>query len=132
MVTWKTTKWLSHYTTGFQVEHIFPQQPSRKAKEEFGDYDDDYISDRLGNLVLVEKAINASLGNKPYSKKKVVYPKSQLLLTRVLPHGLRVGVSTKIDKAVSLLMTFEEWNQDSVVRRQKSLSSLARNVWRLP
>ena len=123
--------WLSHYTNGFQIEHIFPQQPSKKAMDEFGDFDDDYISECLGNLVLVERAINASLGNKAYSRKKEVYPQSQLLLTRVLSNRPRVGVNTKIDRAVRVVKTFTEWNQDAVVYRQESLSSLARSVWGL-
>ena len=125
-------EWLSHYMTGFDVEHIFPQQPSRQARDEFGNHDDDYISERLGNLVLVEKAINASLGNKAYSKKKHVYPQSQLLLTRVLSKRLRVGVNTKIDRAVAVLESFEEWNQDAVNDRQESLCLLAHDVWEIP
>src|SRR5690606_25727195 len=48
------TKWLSRYTGGgFEIEHIFPQQPSEEAAAEFGAFEDPNIADRLGNLVLV-------------------------------------------------------------------------------
>ena len=125
-------KWLNSYTNGFEIEHIFPQQPNEKAKKEFGDFEDEYIADRLGNLVLVEKSINASLGNRPYSEKREVYPQSQLLLTRALPEQPKIGVNTKIDRAVAKLEPFEIWNEDAVTKRQEMLATLARSVWGLP
>ena len=125
-------KWLNSYTDGFEIEHIFPQQPNGKAKREFGDFEDEYIADRLGNLILVEKSINASLGNRPYSEKRKVYPQSQLLLTRALPEQPKVGVNTKIDRAVAKLEPFETWNEDAVTKRQGMLATLARAVWGLP
>ena len=50
------TKWLSKYTSGgFEIVHIFPQQPSSEATVEFGEHEDPDIADLLGNLVLVER-----------------------------------------------------------------------------
>ena len=127
------TKWLSRYIGGgFEIEHIFPQDPSEEAKDEFGEFEDPKISDRLGNLVLVEKSINASLGNRPYSQKQKVYPQSQLLLTKALPERPKVGTKTKIDEAVADLDPFQEWSEASVTERQKKLAGLARLVWGLP
>ena len=124
------TKWLSKYTSGgFEIEHIFPQQPSSEATVEFGEYEDPDIVDLLGNLVLVEKSINASLGNRPYSQKRDVYPKSKLLLTNSLAERPAIG-ETKIDSAV--LDPFTEWNEAAVIERQNKLTVLARSVWRLP
>ena len=125
-------KWLGHYISGFEIEHIYPQHPSEGAAKEFGDFEDDYIADRLGNLILVEKPINASLGNGPYSEKRTVYPQSRLLLTRALSEKPRVGVNTKIDRAVAKLEPFDAWNEDTVIERQELLASMARDVWRLP
>ena len=62
----------SLYGGGFEIEHILPQQPSEEAAAEFGMFEDQDIATRLGNLVLVEKSINASLGNRPYSQKRAV------------------------------------------------------------
>ncbi len=125
-------KWLKFYTEGFEIEHIFPQQPNNEAKGEFGYYEDEYIADRLGNLVLVEKSINTSLGNKPYSEKREVYTQSTLLLTRALSKQPKVGIDTKIDRAVAKLEPFRIWNKDTVTARQKTLVELARSVWDCP
>lgn len=126
------TKWLSRYTSGgFEIEHIFPQRPSVEATAEFGTFEDVNIADRLGNLVLVEKSINASLGNRPYSEKRDVYRQSQLLLTKALAERPKVGASTKIDVAVAQLDPFGKWNAATVIDRQNNLTMLARSAWRL-
>ena len=127
------TKWLSRYTGGgFEIEHIFPQRPSREAAAEFGTFEDQDIADRLGNLVLVEKSINASLGNRPYSQKRDVYIQSQLLLTKALAERPKVGANTKIDVAVAELNPAAEWNEAAVIERQEGLATLARSAWNVP
>ena len=125
-------KRLGDYVNGYEIEHIYPQSPSKEAEEEFGDFEDEYIAARLGNLVLVEKSINASLGNRPYSEKRKVYPKSQLLLTCALPEKPKIGTNTKIDQAVKDIISFETWNEAAVGERQNNLTALARKVWHLP
>jgi hypothetical protein len=125
------TRWLSRYT-GFEIEHIYPQQPGPEAKAEFGDSAEPDIANRLGNLVLAEKSINASLGNRPYSAKRSVYPQSQLLLTKALPERPKIGSKTKIDLAVAKLDPYEKWNEAAVGARQETLTELARTVWGVP
>ena len=127
------TKWLSRYIEGgFEIEHIFPQQPSKEAADEFGAFDDQDVADRLGNLVLVEKSINASLGNRPYSQKRDVYIQSQLLLTKALAKRPKVGENTRIDAAVAELNPAAEWNEAAVIERQEELATLARSAWNVP
>ena len=127
------TKWLSRYTSnGFEIEHIYPQTPTKDAEQEFGAATDIHVADRLGNLVLVEKSINASLGNSAFSQKRAVYLQSQLLLTRALAERPKVGVNTKIDAAVDRIEPFATWNEEGVARRQEMLAGIARVVWRLP
>jgi Protein of unknown function DUF262/Protein of unknown function (DUF1524) len=124
------TKWLSRYTGGgFEIEHIFPRTPSQKATEEFGEFVDSNVTERLGNLALVEKSINASLGQRAYSEKRPVYKESQLLLTRSLSERPKVGVNTKIDMAVADLDPFDTWNEAAVATRQQKLTVLAREIW---
>ncbi|MCZ0943325.1 MAG: HNH endonuclease family protein, partial [Gammaproteobacteria bacterium] len=84
------------------------------------------------NLVLVEKSINASLGNRPYSKKRSVYSQSQLLLTKAFAEKPKVGTQTKIDKAVENIESFREWNEANLKRRHKQIGKLARTVWGIP
>lgn len=127
------TRWLETYMKGgFEVEHIFPQSPCEAALEEFGSYDDPEVPQRLGNLVLVEKQINASLGNLPYSQKRPVYQQSKLLLTRALAERPKVGVNTRIDRAVASIEPYPEWTEETVDRRQRALVTLSRSVWGVP
>ena len=132
------TRWLEKYTTsgGYEIEHIFPRQPSGEATNEFGlEEDDDKIPEiveMLGNLVLLEKSINSSLGNVPYSKKREAYKKSNLLLTRSLAGPPNIGANTQIDKAAAAIEPFPEWDEDAVNKRQRSLVELARAVWDMP
>ena len=127
------TKWLSSYTGGgFEIEHIFPQRPSDDAVAEFGAFEDQDIANRLGNLVLVERSINASLGNRRYSRKRPVYCQSKLLLTRALAERPKVGANTKIDTAVAKLEPAVDWNEAAVTKRQGGLATLARLTWRVP
>lgn len=127
------TKWLGRYAGGgFEIEHVFPQNPSQEATWEFGAVTEENVSELIGNLVLIEKSINASLGNRPYSQKREVYRQSQLLLTKALAERPRVGAKTKIDLAVESLNPFAEWNEANVLLRQRQLASLAAKVWHLP
>jgi uncharacterized protein with ParB-like and HNH nuclease domain len=127
------TRWLSRYVSSdLQVEHILPQSPSEAAAEEFGPLSDDYTPYYLGNLVLVEGSINASLGNRPYSEKRPVYRESQLLLTRALAERPKVGANTRIDRAVENLKPFQDWNEQAVQDRQQLLADLACAVWDVP
>ena len=127
------TRWLGNYVSGgYEVEHIFPQTPSAEATAEFGSISDPEIVQRLGNLVLVEKSINTSLGNRPYSEKRPVYQQSKLLLTRALSERPKVGANTRIDRAVASVEPYTEWNESHLHKRQRSLVTLARAVWGLP
>lgn len=115
-----------------QIEHVYPQTPSSDAESEFGPRRDPRVAQRLGNLLLIEPSINASLGNRPYSKKREVYPKSKLLLTRSLAERVKVGNATKIDRAVAALQPFATWNEAAVEQRQQQLARLACQVWGVP
>lgn len=127
------TRWLETYARGgYEIEHIFPQTPCQDATDEFGSHEDPEIAQRLGNLVLVEKSINASLGNRPYSEKQPIYQQSKLLLTRALAERPKVGENTRIDRAVASIEPYENWNEKKISERQKALVSLARIVWGVP
>ena len=127
------TRWLGTYVQGgYEIEHIFPQNPCQAALDEFGSFENPDIAERLGNLVLVEKSINASLGNRPYGEKQPVYRESKLLLTRALAEKPKVGENTKIDRAVASIESYETWNEAAVSARQVGLVSLSRTVWGLP
>lgn len=114
------------------LEHILPEKPSPEALEEFGSPDlfDSYVY-RLGNLALIEEPINTSLGNKPFSEKKIVYPSSKFLLTRVISKKENIG-HTQIDNATHGMKPFETWTCNDIDNRQRILGQLARCVWGMP
>lgn len=124
------TRWLANYMGGdYEIEHVFPQNPSEEAKTEFGPHADPDVAQRLGNLLLAEKPINTSLGNKPFSEKRAVYPRSRLLLTRAIAEHPNVGKDSSVNRAVARLDPFGEWNEEAVGRRQAMLAALARETW---
>lgn len=127
------TKWLKNYvSTSYQIEHIHPSNPSAEAILEFGPIADPAITNRLGNLVLMEQAINGSFGNKRYSEKRPLYSKSNLLFVQAIANIPKIGVNTSIDRAVRDLVHFEAWNEEAVLVRQEMLSSLALEIWDVP
>ena len=106
--------------------------PSPEALSEFGQLSDASVVNMLGNLVLLESPINASLGNKAYSRKKEVYLASKLLLVQAISERPQVGVNTKIDRAVRDLHAYPSWNQQAIGSRQSQLLKLAREIWAVP
>jgi hypothetical protein len=130
-ITAQATMWLSRYCDGANVhiEHILPQSPGDDVREEFGEgADDAELLWSIGNLALAEKAINTSLGRKPFAHKRTVYPKSQFLLTRVIGEKPEIG-QTAIDKAVAEMVPFETWTRKDVIQRGDWLTLLAEEVW---
>jgi Protein of unknown function (DUF1524) len=124
-------RWLSRYADASNhIEHIAPTAPSAEAVAEFGDGAlEPGLIWSIGNLVLAESSINDSLGNKPFSRKREVYPQSQFLLTRTVSSTVKIGANTKIDRAVINLKPFKSWNRATVNERGQMLAKLAGRVW---
>ncbi len=126
--------WLSRYCDGVNVhiEHILPQSPDDVVRSEFGEgADSPDLIWSIGNLALAEKSINTSLGRRPFSYKRTIYPQSQFLLTRVLGKKPDIG-QTAIDRAVAAMAPFETWTRADVMQRAVWLSDLAARVWSIP
>ena len=88
----------------------------------------------LGNLLLIEKSINRSISNRPYSEKIKSYGQSKFLLTRCQADkdAQMVGVADKITKAVQALDHWPSWSLADVEARQSFLTKLACQVWDVP
>lgn len=124
---------LKGYMKGeYEIEHIHPQNPSAAAEAAFGELADEQVVEKLGNLILLEKSINASIGNGSFAEKRSAYGKSRCWLTRSLVDNRGVGVNTAIDRAVRPLECYEAWNQKAIEQRQRSLTALAHVVWGVP
>lgn len=132
--TAQTGLWLSRYCDGANVhiEHILPQTPNEEVFAEFGpEADNQDLLWSIGNLALVEKSINASLGRQPFSRKRRFYPQSQFLLTRIISEKPAIG-RTAIDRAVDNMTPFEQWGPNDIAQRAAWLTDFACAVWEVP
>jgi uncharacterized protein with ParB-like and HNH nuclease domain len=128
-----------------EVEHILPQNPKDEALLEFFKNSEfeglsleekrtksyEYII-KLGNLTLIEKTFNSSLGNNAFSVKHPVYGRIGFILTNSIYDQSKIGKNTSFDRTIELLKPFPEWNPQSTTDRQKMLTDLAHLVWDMP
>jgi len=124
------------------IEHILPQHFTPATILEFDNrsdlsYEEKETSCRglvqkLGNLCLVEKTLNTSLGYKPFSQKREVYGRSQYLLTNSIYDNSKIGKDTAFDRAIQLLQTYSVWNEAAIYNRQELLTKIAHIVWDMP
>lgn len=126
---------LGKFVNSRDVEHILSQTPTAEALAAFDRSEPEEIEDyihQLGNMTLLEDAINRSIRNNPYTDKKEAYRQSHFLLTRTIAQPIQIGVNTKIDRAVEGLLTFDKWTSESIEKRQQMLTELAKRVWDMP
>ncbi|MBO1351655.1 MAG: DUF262 domain-containing protein [Hormoscilla sp. GUM202] len=94
----------------FSIEHILPQEPTDDWRQHFPDARREEMVDRLGNLTLLEPALNCEIGEKSYQLKREKYQQSVYTLTAII-------------KA-------EEWTADSIYNRQRDLARQAVHIWK--
>lgn len=125
---------LSEYTV-LEIEHILPDTPENVLRAQFegtklkGRYDD--FKDRLGNLTLLEKPINIVAGNDFFAAKKREYQKCKYYLTSSIAELIAVGKNTSINRINKKLRAFQTWTAASIDERNKLLTELARDVWKV-
>ena len=114
---------------GIEIEHILPATSERELRESIGDNYDE-LKIRLGNLTLLEKPINGSIGNKDfYDVKRAAYLESEIYLTRSIAKVEDVGTNTAINRINQKLKNWELWNENSIIERQQMLYELAIHIW---
>ena len=120
---------LDYIGKGVEIEHIMPQ--TCDAPERYG-YDEDsynYNKNKLGNLALLEKSINASIQNDTYENKCIDYEKSKFYLTKSIRKLENVGVNTAVNKMNDRLKCWDKWDKNSISERQGMLYDLAESIW---
>lgn len=93
------------------IEHILPQNPD--CQWNFDEYKIDQLVNRLGNLCLLKKSANKSLGNADYETKKTMYAHANYQTTQSIPEH------------------YNEWTESSINSRQLSMAKKATAIWRL-
>ena len=94
------------------VEHVLPQNPGEAWGGDFPPEKWDAYIYRVGNLTLLEPALNRVAGAMGYEEKKTLYHQSQYVMTARLP-----------DEAT-------EWTPAHVDARAARLADRAADVWR--
>ncbi len=124
---------LTDYTSGGNdIEHISPSGPDAAVLNEFGEGAQDVrVIQRLGNLLLLEKAINRSIGNKTYAAKQAAYSQSKFLLTKCQGSttAQSIGVADSITKAMDKIASYPTWDKAAVEARSSFLADVGRIVW---
>lgn len=121
----------NYITTGIEIEHILPEKPENGLREKIGDEYDE-IKIKLGNLTLLEKSINASIGNGDFYEHKIdEYAKSSIYMTKSISRLENVGTNTAITRINQRLKSFDEWNSETINERQELLFNLSKSIWEI-
>lgn len=122
------------YYFKLEIEHILPTNPEDDSLKQWqeANSDADYCeaSRRLGNLTLLEKPLNRSIGNNTYAEKCVVYADSTVYLTSSLVKLKSIGDNTSVTRINKKLCAFDKWNAEDIENRQKMLINLVHEIWR--
>jgi hypothetical protein len=95
---------------GFSIEHILPESPSDKWRDNFTDDEIELMTYRLGNLIPLEVNLNRQIGNQDYLDKQKIYQQSVYALARNI--------------------VAEEWTPNTIAKRQEHLARRAVHIWK--
>jgi hypothetical protein len=91
------------------LEHIFPENADRRDWPNAEDTEP-YIW-HSGNLTVLEPSYNREAGRKNYQAKKVIYAKSDIVITRNIPTN------------------YDSWDASSILERGAKFLPLINDVW---
>lgn len=92
------------------LEHVLPKNP---RMSDWAEFDIDIVSRfsrRIGNMCLLQKTPNNSIGNIPFTEKIATFQSSPFILTQEISN-------------------FTEWTPTSIEKRQSELADLALKAW---
>jgi len=121
----------SYLKSTIQIEHILPDTPTDLHIQDFGKTVEEYhiFKNKLGNLALLERPINASIKRDFYEQKRIPYSSSIFYLTRSISKFDEGGKETSITRTNSKLKSFEEWDSQSIDLRHQILFNLSKELW---
>ncbi|MBK8947877.1 MAG: HNH endonuclease [Flavobacteriales bacterium] len=97
---------------GYSIEHVLPEAPG-----EHWSVEDEVLERslyRLGNLALLEPALNRDAGTLPFARKRPIYQRSELGSTRTLAER------------------YDTWDEEQIGMRQRHMADVAKEIWKLP
>jgi len=116
---------------GYEVEHIWANQPKRH-EDEF-DHPTDFAEyrNRIGGLLLLPKSFNASYGDKPYADKQKHYLKQNLLAQSLHESAYEndPGFRRFIEKSALNFVPHNEFKKADLDSRQELYRQIAEQIW---
>ena len=97
----------------FQIEHVWPNNPSKLNLSPEENLIHEQNKDRLGNLTIALKQWNGSWGNKPFDKKKKKYNESALKIQNSLAKN-------------------DNWGENEIRKRENVIVRYALERWKIP
>ena len=97
---------------GYSIEHVLPESPGGDWSMEEEAMERSLY--RLGNLALLEPALNRDAGTQAFSRKRSIYLRSDISSTRALAER------------------YETWDEEQIGTRQRHMADVAKEIWRLP
>jgi hypothetical protein len=101
------------YDHAYTVEHILPKSPAQVDDwQGLSNEDIAAFSDRLGNLVVLERSLNKQGENLSFEYKKDI---------------LKQSIFTTTQKVVER----DTWTKDTIKNRQKYMATIASSIWKI-
>jgi uncharacterized protein with ParB-like and HNH nuclease domain len=119
-------------SNGTEIEHILPQTPTTPILDDEEKKEYDREVGMLGNLTLIEKSMNAIIGNNTFQKKLEAYGRCPYYLTSSIKSLDSTGsTNTAISKINQFLRSYSNWDKNSISDRQAMLYNLALQIWKI-
>ena len=118
-------------SSGYEIEHIWADHPERYQNDFSHEYDFQEYRNFIGGLLLLPKRINASIGDKPYVKKRRAYA-GQNLLAKSLHESAyehNPGFRQFLERSELPFQAHPEFNRVDLDKRQKLYQLLAEQIW---
>ena len=115
----------------YEVEHIWADHPERHSDEFGHDVDFARQRNRIGDLLLLPKAFNASYNDDPYKKKLPHYFKQNLLAASLHPmsYEKNPGFVGFIKSSGLPFKPYETFNASDIIERGHLYRQIAKMVW---
>lgn len=121
----------------FDVEHIFPENPTITRSDLGAEFDfsndDDYakVRDNIGSLILLPRGKNRSLKAAPYSEKLPKYATDNILAQTLHPemYNNNPQLNAFISSQSISAEPFTIFNSSSVEKRRNMYLEISRKIW---
>jgi uncharacterized protein with ParB-like and HNH nuclease domain len=115
----------------YEVEHIWADRPEQHANEFSHEADFARHRNRIGDLLLLPKAFNASYNDDPYSKKLPHYFKQNILAASLNPmtYEKNPGFISFVKSSGLPVKPYDEFNASGIIERGNLYREIAKRVW---